>query len=156
MSCLALLLSCLQSTCYLAGECSLPFLDELSNLYVEYNLEKKVPTDFKDKLWSKNEAKSFKSRKIRAKTDEENIFLEAMFRRDPSWGRRTVQICKRHLNLKTTQIYKWGFDKKKLIKKYKENPVSLEIEGDIQEMIDRLLRDEDIGDFVFENSKYIM
>lgn len=59
-----------------------------------------------------------KSRFIRNKTDAEVSFLESQFVQDPSWGRSTVQYCKDHLNLGTTQIYKWGFDKKKLLKKY--------------------------------------
>ena len=52
-----------------------------------------------------------KSRKIRVKTDEENEFLEDMFIKDPLWTRKTVQICKKALNLTTPQVYKWGFDK---------------------------------------------
>ncbi|CAI2375080.1 unnamed protein product [Moneuplotes crassus] len=59
-----------------------------------------------------------KSRFIRNKTEAEIHFLEDQFTQDPSWSRKTVQFCKDHLDLGTTQIYKWGFDKKKLLKKY--------------------------------------
>ena len=44
--------------------------------------------------------------------------MEAQFIKDPLWSRKTVQIWKENLNLGTTQIYKWGFDKKHLWKKY--------------------------------------
>lgn len=53
-----------------------------------------------------------KTRLIRQKTKEEVEFLEEQFDLDPSWSRKTVQYCKEVLNLGTTQIYKWGFDKK--------------------------------------------
>ena len=53
-----------------------------------------------------------KTRLIRQKTQAEVDFLEAQFQKDPSWSRKTVQYCKEVLNLGTTQIYKWGFDKK--------------------------------------------
>ena len=48
-------------------------------------------------------------------------FLEEQFARDPTWSRKTVQICKKALKLKTDQIYKWGYDRKKRIKKQTEN-----------------------------------
>ena len=53
-----------------------------------------------------------KTRLIRQKTPEEVKFLEEQFSKDPSWSRKTVQYWKDVLNLGTTQIYKWGFDKK--------------------------------------------
>jgi len=62
-----------------------------------------------------------KTRFIRNKTEEEVKFLEDMFVKDPHWCKSTVQICKETLNLSTTQVYKWGFDKKKLLKKYWKN-----------------------------------
>lgn len=54
---------------------------------------------------------------IYTKTDEEVKFLEEMFQKDPKWGRKTVQICKKELNLRTDQVYKWGYDRKKLLEK---------------------------------------
>lgn len=48
----------------------------------------------------------------RRKTPEEIAVLEAHFAKDPKWGRKTVQILKRTLNLTVDQIYKWGYDKK--------------------------------------------
>ena len=61
--------------------------------------------------------KAQRVRSIRAKTDEEIKFLEEQFERDPTWNRNTVQICKKALDLKTHQIYKWGFDKKKRLER---------------------------------------
>lgn len=63
-------------------------------------------------------------RSKRAKTEEELQFLEKQFQRDPTWNRETVQICKKALNLKTAQIYKWGYDKKKNLKKRGKKEVS--------------------------------
>lgn len=49
---------------------------------------------------------------VRKKTFKEVAFLEQQFAKDPNWTRATVQICKKALtNLRTDQIYKWGFDK---------------------------------------------
>lgn len=59
---------------------------------------------------------------IRMKTPEEVEFLEKQFELDPTWNRKTVQYCKKTLNLRTDQVYKWGFDKKLLLaKKQKES-----------------------------------
>lgn len=58
-----------------------------------------------------------KTRLIRVKTKEEIDFLEQQFVKDPDWTRKTVQFCKKNLNLETAQIYKWGFDKKMILKK---------------------------------------
>lgn len=54
---------------------------------------------------------------VRKKSLNEIKFLEEMFLRDPNWGRDTVQICKKMLDLSTDQIYKWGYDKKLQLKK---------------------------------------
>lgn len=54
---------------------------------------------------------------IRSKTKHEVEFLERQFEMDPTWSRKTVQICKKALNLKTDQVYKWGYDRKKLLEK---------------------------------------
>lgn len=58
-----------------------------------------------------------KSRRIRIKTNEEIEFLEEQFLKDPKWTRKTVQHCKKFLKLRTHQIYKWGFDKKRGLKR---------------------------------------
>ncbi len=58
-----------------------------------------------------------KSRRIRIKTNEEIEFLEEQFQKDPKWTRKTVQHCKKFLKLRTHQIYKWGFDKKRGIQR---------------------------------------
>lgn len=46
------------------------------------------------------------------KTPQQVAFLEEQFLKDPSWSRKTVQLCKRVLDLRTDQVYKWGFDRK--------------------------------------------
>ena len=60
-----------------------------------------------------------RTRLIRVKTQSEIRFLEDQFERDPTWSRETVQNCRNALNLKTQQIYKWGFDKKKQFRYHK-------------------------------------
>ncbi|CAI2373626.1 unnamed protein product [Moneuplotes crassus] len=58
--------------------------------------------------------------KKRKKTQEEINLLEAYFAKDPSWGRKTVKALKAEVpNLSVNQIYKWGYDKKLLMKKHK-------------------------------------
>ena len=54
----------------------------------------------------------------RLKTNEEIAILEAYFKLDPAWGRRTVKELKTQLpTLTVDQIYKWGYDRKLLLKK---------------------------------------
>ncbi|CAI2372626.1 unnamed protein product [Moneuplotes crassus] len=65
-----------------------------------------------------------KSRMVRIKTSEEIEFLEDQFRKDPAWSRKTVQHCKKFLRLRTHQIYKWGFDKRKALRKIEQNESS--------------------------------
>lgn len=55
--------------------------------------------------------------KKRKKTKEEVALLEAYFAEDPSWSRKTVKALKPQLPLSVDQIYKWGYDRKKLLKK---------------------------------------
>lgn len=64
--------------------------------------------------------RSAKDENKRYKTRDEISFLEQQLLEDPSWSRKTVQKCKRVLGMKTEQIYKWGYDRKKSIKKYKQ------------------------------------
>ena len=61
--------------------------------------------------------KQDKNRKL-YKTREEITFLEQQLIKDPSWSRKTVQLWKRTLGMRTDQIYKWGYDRKKAMKKY--------------------------------------
>ena len=49
------------------------------------------------------------------------VELNRCFNKDPNWTRETVQLLKKNLGLKTSQIYKWGYDRKKLTEKEKEN-----------------------------------
>jgi len=58
--------------------------------------------------------------KKRKKTQQETAILEAYFSQDPEWKRETVKALKTELpELTNDQIYKWGYDKKSLNKKYK-------------------------------------
>ena len=70
------------------------------------------------KWWSPISSKSFQSIQIRKK---ELKFLEDQYEKDPKWSRKTVQIWKKALNLRTDQIYKWGYDRKKKNVQQKEN-----------------------------------
>ena len=64
---------------------------------------------------------SSEKEKLRRKNPKEIAFLEEQFAKDPSWSRKTVQLCKRKLKLRTDQVYKWGFDKKVALNKIKKN-----------------------------------
>jgi hypothetical protein len=69
---------------------------------------------------------------VRKKTFKEVAFLEQQFTKDPNWTRASVQICKKALtNLRTDQIYKWGFDKKTCLTKNmdKTDPLSSKMIG---------------------------
>jgi mevalonate kinase len=46
------------------------------------------------------------------KTYDQIIVLNKYYAQDPSWNRQTVQKCKKLLDLKTSVIYKWGYDRK--------------------------------------------
>ena len=51
--------------------------------------------------------------KKRKKTKREIQILEDHYKKDPSWGRKTVQELKPQLkHLTVDQIYKWGYDRK--------------------------------------------
>lgn len=55
--------------------------------------------------------------KKRKKSKHEVALLEAYFTQDPAWSRKTVKALKPQLSLSVDQIYKWGYDRKKLLKK---------------------------------------
>lgn len=63
----------------------------------------------------KRVGKRFRSRK----DFDQMVVLNQMFKSDPSWSRTTVQYLKNKLGLKTSQIYKWGYDRKKIAEKEK-------------------------------------
>lgn len=46
------------------------------------------------------------------KTYDQIVVLNKYYAEDPTWNRRTVQKCKKLLGLKTSVIYKWGYDRK--------------------------------------------
>lgn len=62
-------------------------------------------------------ARSSKEERKRHKTWKEISYLQEQFLKDPEWTTQTVLRCKNTLNLRTDQIYKWGYDKKKAIEK---------------------------------------
>jgi hypothetical protein len=62
------------------------------------------------------ERKNLRAKK-RKKTKEEVKLLEAHFESDPEWTRKTVKSLKSQLHLSVDQIYKWGYDRKNLLKK---------------------------------------
>ncbi|CAI2374646.1 unnamed protein product [Moneuplotes crassus] len=61
---------------------------------------------------------------VRKKTPSEIKFLEEMFLGDPDWSSKTVQICKKMLDLSTDQVYKWGYDKKLQLRKKSKKSTS--------------------------------
>lgn len=63
----------------------------------------------KDKVESKNQKMK--------KSKEEKEILKAFFLKDPSWSRKTVKTLKSMLSLPIDKIYKWGYDKKLILKK---------------------------------------
>lgn len=74
----------------------------------------------KSSIKSTKKARKNLRAKKRKKTQEEVNILEAYFTKDPSWSRKTVKELKGELPCLTVdQIYKWGYDKKLLLKKYK-------------------------------------
>ena len=91
---------------------SINHLGESSDL--EDGKESKSKDGYKKK-WSRDKSsKSFK----KLKSKDEVQLLEAYFRMDPLWGRQTVKELKYQLtSLTVDQIYKWGYDRKLLIKK---------------------------------------
>lgn len=86
---------------------------------------------------------------VRKKTSEEIQFLEEMFQKDPKWGRKTVQICKKTLNLNTDQVYKWGYDKKLLLKKKRQGQSDPLWNRDIANQIKKeVFLTQDLNDYV--------
>ncbi|CAI2359212.1 unnamed protein product [Moneuplotes crassus] len=53
----------------------------------------------------------------RRKTADEINLLERAFFKDPEWTQITVDFIKKHSMLEYVQIYKWGWDQKKKIKR---------------------------------------
>lgn len=99
---------------------------------LDYKVNDSTTEDSSNSIKNLNVSDCYKiknTRLIRQKTEEEVAFLETQFEKDPTWSRATVQYCKNILNLGTTQIYKWGFDKKlslerkaKKLLRQKQNP----------------------------------
>jgi len=98
---------------------------------------------FEDDCYSKNRnsdisiTNNVEGIRKRHKTQEEVSVLEAYFKVDPTWGRRTVKELKYQLPALTVdQIYKWGYDRKvqakhKTAKKKAKNVKFEETEIDI-------------------------
>lgn len=61
---------------------------------------------------SKKVSSRISKQKRSRKTYDQMIVLFKYFKEDPSWGRSTVQKVKKELGMKTSQIYKWGYDQK--------------------------------------------
>ena len=108
----------------------------------------------KSKFVSAQKSRKNLRAKKRKKTQEEINILEAYFTQDPAWTRKTVKSLKGELpNLSVDQIYKWGYDKKLLQKKYraqekaKKSTVSI---PQIKEEPDVTLQEVKISDFNLE------
>lgn len=80
------------------------------------------PTKNKKRKWVKSEKKSRKtsdgsskkSNTRRRKTADEIYLLEKWFKDDKEWTKETVDFLKLNTALSTAQIYKWGWDRKKV------------------------------------------
>ena len=94
----------------------LEFLTLNSRLFPE-NLPVKQSLNVKSSEWNKDYEKLKKFKKSK----EEKEILESYFLKDPSWSRKTVRRLKKLLSLPVDKIYKWGYDKKLVIKK-RSNP----------------------------------
>lgn len=66
---------------------------------------------------SKKSPKERSSKTRRRKTADEINLLERAFAKDPEWTEKTVTFVVENTGLDSTQIYKWGWDQKKKIKK---------------------------------------
>ena len=75
-----------------------------------------APSTYEDKSIDNGDKKDENGK--RYKTRDEITFLEQQLIKDPSWSRKTVQLCKRTLGIRTDQIYKWGYDRKMAMKRY--------------------------------------
>ncbi|CAI2372061.1 unnamed protein product [Moneuplotes crassus] len=98
-----------------------------------------------------------KSRMIRIKTSEEIEFLEEQFKKDPVWSRKTVQYCKKFLKLRTHQIYKWGFDKKKNLKRMEnEDKASINRFFDAEFELSKIFPVRNLGDSIEDASPDVL
>lgn len=59
-------------------------------------------------------------RRVWRKTPDQVAYLERAFKNDPKWTTPTVKRCALHLQLGTSQIYKWGYDVKQQMKNSEE------------------------------------
>ena len=73
------------------------------------------------------------------------VVLNKCFKQDPSWSRETVQYLKKTLGLKTAQIYKWGYDRKKVAEK--ENLDAACCESSKKNKADTYMTDRFIDDY---------
>lgn len=60
----------------------------------------------------KNGTGKQQKRRRSRKTYDQMVVLMRYFKHDPTWSRATVQKIKKELGMKTSQIYKWGYDQK--------------------------------------------
>lgn len=103
-------------------------------------------------IWKRNSgAKSLgvtanvEKRKRSRKTYDQMVVLNELYKKDPTWSRETVQHLKKRLGLKTAQIYKWGYDRKKLAEM--EDPPNDNLKSAALRREDTLLTDRSIRDF---------
>ena len=73
------------------------------------------------------------------------VILNKAFNKDPSWSRETVQYLKNHLDLKTSQIYKWGYDRKK--NSESEKQANEDMISSINNVNDQAMTDSRIQDY---------
>jgi hypothetical protein len=125
------------SDCYVKSN-----TDDDLKIKVENQIERKIIKEVKNR-------KNLTSKK-RKKTTEETDTLEAYYKEDPSWTRNTVKNLKIILtNLTVDQIYKWGYDRKLLLKKHRAQKKAHDAQPPpvISSMPDTTLQSVTISDF---------
>jgi hypothetical protein len=73
----------------------------------------------------KNKKSTGAKNKRNRKTYDQMVVLLRHFKHDPNWTRATVQKVKKELGMKTSQIYKWGYDQKLKLKLEEEETQNL-------------------------------
>ena len=95
-------------------------------------------------------------RRVWRKTPDQVAYLERAFKNDPDWTTPTVKLCARHLQLDTSQVYKWGYDVKQQMKNaaevtsdstYQDSEISMLASREVQKDLDRA---EDFKTYIYQ------
>lgn len=96
------------------------------------------------KATTEKRAKNCRNRK----TYDQMIVLMKYFKQDPDWSRATVQKVKKEIQIKTSQVYKWGYDQKLKLKETQQQSKNGSIIGDANiSQKDVFMTDDSIEDY---------